>query len=59
MYRPCCAPSPRRLTSGRSRYYAELKPTCVDAGVDFEERTARRQEEIESLESALQILGGE
>merc|ERR1719378_1336321 len=40
-------------------YYGKLKPTCVDAGVSYEERVARRKEEIESLQEALRILNGE
>jgi uncharacterized protein YoxC len=40
-------------------YYEKLKPSCVDSGVTFEERTARRQEEIESLREALKILSME
>ena len=40
-------------------YYDKLKPSCVDAGVSYEERVSRRKEEIESLQEALQILNGE
>eukprot|EP00397_Hematodinium_sp_SG-2012_P022830 GEMP01023681.1.p1 GENE.GEMP01023681.1~~GEMP01023681.1.p1 ORF type:complete len:661 (+),score=251.96 GEMP01023681.1:39-2021(+) len=40
-------------------YYDKLKPSCVDAGVSYEERVARREEEIQSLKEALQILSGE
>jgi len=40
-------------------YYDKLKPSCVDAGVSYEERVARRKEEIESLQEALKILNGE
>jgi len=40
-------------------YYDKLKPTCVDAGVSYEERVARRKDEIESLRQALQIMQGE
>jgi len=40
-------------------YHDELKPSCVDAGVSFTERSQRRQEEIESLQEALKILGDE
>merc|ERR1719214_28506 len=40
-------------------YYEKLKPSCVDAGVSYEERVARRKEEIESLQEALKILNGE
>merc|ERR1719224_126037 len=31
-------------------YYEKLKPSCVDAGVSYEDRVARRKEEIESLQ---------
>jgi len=40
-------------------YFEKLKPSCVDAGVSYEDRVARRKEEIESLQNALQILNGE
>jgi len=40
-------------------YYEKLKPSCVDAGVSFEDRVTRRQEEIQSLQEALRIFGGE
>jgi chromosome segregation ATPase len=40
-------------------YYDKLKPSCVDAGVDYDDRVARRKEEIESLQEALRILAGE
>jgi len=40
-------------------YHDELKPSCVDAGVSFSERAQRRQEEIESLQEALKLLGDE
>jgi len=40
-------------------YYEKLKPSCVDAGVSYEDRVARRKEEIESLQEALRILEGE
>merc|ERR1719408_508440 len=39
-------------------YYEKLKPSCVDAGESYEERVARRKEEIESLQEALRILNG-
>jgi len=39
-------------------YYEKLKPTCVDSGVTYEERVKRREEEIQSLQEALQILAG-
>merc|ERR1719463_207623 len=34
-------------------YYEKLKPSCVDSGVSYDERVARRQEEIDSLKEAL------
>merc|ERR1719473_763683 len=40
-------------------YFDKLKPSCVDAGVSYEDRVARREEEIESLQEALKILNGE
>merc|ERR1719231_829879 len=30
-------------------YFEKLKPSCIDAGVSYEDRVARRKEEIESL----------
>merc|ERR1719463_38709 len=41
------------------KYFDKLKPSCLDAGVDFAERSARREEEIASLKDALKILGEE
>merc|ERR1719265_235496 len=40
-------------------YFEKLKPDCVDAGVNYEDRVARRKEEISSLQEALKILNGE
>merc|ERR1712039_285663 len=40
-------------------YFDKLKPSCVDAGVSYESRVSRRQEEIESLQEALKVLNGE
>jgi len=37
-------------------YYEKIKPQCVDAGVSYEERVAKREAEIESLKTALKIL---
>merc|ERR1719245_11584 len=34
----------------------KLKPMCVDTGMSYEERVARREDEIESLKKALCIL---
>jgi cell division septum initiation protein DivIVA len=40
-------------------YFDKLKPSCVEAGVSYEDRVARREEEIKSLQEALRILNGE
>jgi len=40
-------------------YYEKLKPSCVDQGESFEDRVARRKEEIQSLNEALRILSGD
>jgi chromosome segregation ATPase len=40
-------------------YYDKLKPACVGAGDSYEDRVAKRKEEIESLQEALRILNGE
>lgn len=48
----------RELTAALA-YYDKLKPSCIDAGVSYEDRVARRKEEIESLREALKILNGE
>jgi len=39
-------------------YFEKLKPTCVDSGITYEKRVKRREEEIQSLQEALQILAG-
>jgi hypothetical protein len=40
-------------------YFDKLKPSCIDSGVSYEDRVARREEEIQSLQEALRILNGE
>jgi hypothetical protein len=40
-------------------YYAELKTSCIDADVSFQERVQRREEEIASLKEALSALSDE
>merc|ERR1719158_2334079 len=40
-------------------YFDKLKPQCIDAGESYEDRVARRKEEIESLQEALKILSGQ
>jgi len=37
-------------------YYAELKPQCLEVHVSYEERVAKRKEEIESLKNAYEAL---
>jgi DNA repair exonuclease SbcCD ATPase subunit len=39
-------------------YYEKLKPSCVDSGITYEERVKRREEEIQSLTEALNMLEG-
>jgi uncharacterized protein YdaT len=36
--------------------YDALKPACVDSGINYQERVAQREDEIQSLREALQIL---
>merc|ERR1719388_773464 len=40
-------------------YYEKLKPTCVTSGPSYEDKVAARKAEIESLQTALQVLNGE
>jgi len=39
-----------------SKYYAELKPQCLQVHVSWEERVARREEELAALNEAYSIL---
>merc|ERR1719281_2436313 len=39
-------------------YYEKLKPSCVDAGLSYEDRVKQRAEEIESLQMAAKVLDG-
>merc|ERR1719213_1105332 len=41
------------------KYYEELKPMCLEVHVSYEERAAKRQEEIEALQEAYKILSEE
>jgi len=41
------------------RYFDKLKPSCVDSGVSYADRIARREAEIDSLKEALKVLNGE
>lgn len=40
-------------------YYEKLKPSCLDAGMSYEDKKQRREEEISSLKEALNVLEGE
>lgn len=40
-------------------YFEKLKPACLESGTTYEDRVARRKEEIQSLQEALRILNGE
>jgi len=40
-------------------YYDKLKPSCIDSGISYEDRVARRKEEIQSLTESYAILAGE
>lgn len=44
--------------SAAFEYYDKLKPSCVDSGISYEDRVARRKAEIESLKEAVGILDG-
>ena len=53
-------PPPRGDDAGDAKdYYGKLKPTCVVAAESFEDKTARRKQEIDSLKEALDILSGD
>jgi DNA repair exonuclease SbcCD ATPase subunit len=40
-------------------YFDKLKPQCIDTGLSYEERVAKRKAEIISLQEALKVLSGE
>jgi len=40
-------------------YFDKLKPQCIDNGLSYEERVAKRKAEIVSLQEALKVLSGE
>merc|ERR1740116_182107 len=44
------------LLDGSLKVLEGLKPTCIDTGMSYEERVAKREEEIKALEEALKIL---
>jgi hypothetical protein len=44
------------LVDAASKALESLKPMCIDSGMSYEERVAKREEEIEKLKEALCIL---
>jgi chromosome segregation ATPase len=42
-----------------NKYYDKLKPTCVDSGINYDDRVKAREAEIQSLGEALKILAGQ
>jgi predicted transcriptional regulator len=41
-----------------NKYYDNLKPQCLEVKVSYEERVAKRKQEIESLKEAYKVLDG-
>eukprot|EP00933_Yihiella_yeosuensis_P050070 TRINITY_DN47837_c0_g1_i1.p1 TRINITY_DN47837_c0_g1~~TRINITY_DN47837_c0_g1_i1.p1 ORF type:complete len:685 (-),score=274.44 TRINITY_DN47837_c0_g1_i1:236-2290(-) len=41
------------------KYFEKLRPDCIDTGPTFEEREAKRKQEIKDLQAALEMLTGE
>lgn len=44
------------LLDSALKTYEDLKPTCIDTGMSYEDRVAKREEEIGALKNALCIL---
>ena len=49
----------QKLLDDALKELEELKPTCVDTGMSYEERVAKREEEIDALKSAMCQLDAE
>lgn len=45
-----------QILAGALAEYEKLKPACINTGQTYEERVQRREEEIEALKKALEIL---
>mmetsp|Transcript_53192 Transcript_53192/g.152435 ORF Transcript_53192/g.152435 Transcript_53192/m.152435 type:complete len:716 (-) Transcript_53192:65-2212(-) len=46
----------QELLDSALKQVEDLKPTCIDTGMSFEERVAKREEELAALKNALCIL---
>eukprot|EP00929_Paragymnodinium_shiwhaense_P076040 TRINITY_DN38_c3_g1_i1.p2 TRINITY_DN38_c3_g1~~TRINITY_DN38_c3_g1_i1.p2 ORF type:complete len:691 (+),score=321.67 TRINITY_DN38_c3_g1_i1:110-2182(+) len=42
-----------------NKEYESLKPPCINTGMSYEERKARREDEVAALKEALRILSGD
>lgn len=51
--------SAQKELDAANKYHEQLRPSCLDSGMTFQERDQRRQEEIQSLQEAMRILNGE
>jgi len=49
----------QRELEAAQAYYDELKASCIDTGLSYEERVAQRNAEIQSLKEALSILSSD
>merc|ERR1719478_524131 len=48
--------SSQKLLDAAIKELEELKPACVDTGMTFEARAAKRDEEVAALKKAMEIL---
>jgi len=46
----------QKLLDGALKTIEDLKPMCIDTGMSYKERAAKREEEIEALKKALCAL---
>jgi uncharacterized protein YukE len=47
------------LLDAALRTIEDLKPTCIDTGMSFDDRVEKRKQEIAALNEALEILSPE